>query len=95
MEHCYIKLAGEWPEKQTNMVNTGGQQLNSVLTVQLMGFFCCSNEIFLQGCATGKKCPETGRSCAHAPIHRHADNIRQKETTRSRKSHPYIHFFLA
>lgn len=24
----------------------GGQQLNSVLTVQLMGFFCCSNEIF-------------------------------------------------
>lgn len=46
MEHCYIKLAGEQPEKQTNMVNMRGQQLNSVLTLQLMGFFCCSNEIF-------------------------------------------------
>lgn len=46
MEHCYIKLAGEQPEKQTNTVNMRGQQLNSVLTLQLMGFFCCSNEIF-------------------------------------------------
>lgn len=28
------------------MVNVRGQQLNSVLTLQLMAFFCCSNEIF-------------------------------------------------
>lgn len=65
----------------------GGQQLNSVLTVQLMGFFCCSNEIFLQGC--GEICPETGRRCAHAPIHRRTDNIRHAEKERMLKKNTH------
>lgn len=71
----------------------GGQQLNSVLTVQLMGFFCCSNEIFLQGC--GEKMSwnrETLRTCTHPQTH--ADNVRQKEAVHSRKSHPYMQLLL-
>lgn len=73
MEHCYIKLAGEQPEKQTNMVNMRGQQLNSVLTLQLMGFFCCSNEIF---------CRDVGKYVLkQEDVHMHSstDNMRHIE----------------
>jgi hypothetical protein len=54
VKHCYIKLTGEPPGKQTNMVGNGEKQLNSVLMLRLMAFFCCSNEIFFAGNA-GKK----------------------------------------
>lgn len=73
MEHCYIKLAGEQPEKQTNTVNMRGQQLNSVLTLQLMGFFCCSNEIF---------CRDVGKYVLkqeEVHIHSSTDNMRHIE----------------
>lgn len=51
----------------------GGQQLNSVLTVQLMGFFCCSNEIF---------CRDVGKYVLkQGDVHMHpsTDNIRHIE----------------
>lgn len=58
----------------------GGQQLNSVLTVHLMGFFCCSNEIFLQGC--GEKNVLKQGDAAH--MHPSTDARRQYKTERGR-----------
>lgn len=87
MEHCYIKLAGEQPEKQTNMVNMGGQQLNSVLTLQLMGFFCCSNEIFCRD--VGKYVLKQG-DAAHA----HPQTHGQYEAHRQRQKFWHMHTIL-
>lgn len=83
----------------------GGQQLNSVLTVQLMGFFCCSNEIFFFFAGMwGEICPETGTR-AHAPIHRQymAHRKRERETKKrlvNIHTHPFawhwvqhLHFY--
>ena len=49
----------------------GQQQLNSVLTVQLMGFFCCSNEIFAGD--VGQRVLKQG-DVVH--MHSSADNVR-------------------
>ena len=73
----------------------GGQQLNSVLTVQLMGFFCYSNEIFCRN--VGKYVLKQG-DVMH--MHPSTDTDRQYKTHRKRQyaterlAHTYIHFIL-
>lgn len=64
--------------------------MNSVLTVQLMGFFCCSNEIFCRD--VGEYVLKQG-DVVH--MHPSTDNVRhtEKRTVCSRKTSTYIKFF--
>lgn len=67
----------------------GGQQLNSVLTLQLMGFFCCSNEIF---CRDVGKYVLKQADVVH--IHPSADNIRPIKEASTLKEIIYIHIYI-
>ena len=67
----------------------GGQQLNSVLTVQLMGFFCCGNEIFCRD--VGKYVLKQG-DAVH--MHPSTDNIRHIERDSMPKKLWHMHTIL-
>ncbi len=62
--------------------------MNSVLTVQLMGFFCCSNEIFCRD--VGKYVLKKG-DVVH--MHPSTDNIRHIEKDAAKKKKTYIYSF--
>lgn len=62
--------------------------MNSVLTVQLMGFFCCSNEIFCRD--VGKYVLKKG-DVMH--MHPSTDNIRHIERDSMPKKDTCIQFF--
>lgn len=57
--------------------------MNSVLTLQLMGFFCCSNEIFCRD--VGKYVLKQG----DVHIHPSADNIRSIERSSGLRKKKY------
>lgn len=73
----------------------GGQQLNSVLTVQLMGFFCCSNEIFCRD--VGKYVLKQGDVVHMHPFtdtHRQYKGHRKRQYAKERLAHTFPFFCL-